>query len=69
MTNESFRTYLSVKNAFERMDELDKFLSSLQLHIDAYGEDITLNELKNKLVKESCNIGNKLLTCCKDIKL
>lgn len=69
MNNEAYKTYLSIRNGFDRMSELGKFLSFLQTQIDIHGGDITAKELKKKLVDEFCGIENRLLTCCKDIKL
>ena len=69
MCNESYRTYLSIRAAFDRMRELGVFLSFLNTQIDIYGEEISVGEIKKILLKEFCDVDNKLRECCKEIKL
>ena len=69
MCNESYRTYLSIRDAFDRMRELGVFLSFLNTQMDIYGEEISVGEIKKILLKEFCDVDNKLRECCKDIKL
>lgn len=69
MYSESHKTYLSIRDAFDRMRELGVFLSFLNTQIDIHGEGISVGEVKKILLKEFCDVDNKLRTCCKDIKL
>ena len=63
------KNFYSIKDGFERLKELENLIPFMQIQIDMYGENITAGEIKLKLMHEYCNMYDKLLTCCNDIKL
>lgn len=59
--NEEYRMFESIKEAYQRLDEISSLREFVKLQIDMYGENTTAKDMLHRLNNEQCGIMNNLL--------